>query len=194
MAGREFAPLRRGSTRHAAQPSTRMRTWAIAVAAVVAATVSAAPYSLALWNDADTVDAGVISSGTLDAAIASGQSTPSTATTALLPTLHGMLPGESRGETFTVRNTGNVDLALGAAVAAGTSPYLGFDLAAGACTGALPPGIALSTTALPVGDVIPPGTNASFCLRITLLETTPNDLQNQSVGAYAIELTGVPSR
>lgn len=168
-----------------------MRLWAIAVAAVVTATVSTAPYSLALWNDADTVDAGVISSGTLDAAIASGQTVPTTATTVALPSLSGMLPGESRGETFTIRNTGNVDLAISAAA---EHAYLGFDLAPGACTEALPPGTPLSAVPVRVGDPIPPATNASFCLRITLLETVSPSLQNQSVGAYEIDLIGMSSR
>lgn len=184
--------MRRGGADNAAQSSsTRMRVWTLTVAAVVAATVSAAPYSLALWNDADTVDAGVISSGSLDAAIAAGQATPTTATTVTLPSLSGMLPGESRGATFTIRNTGNIDLVV---AAAGEKPYLGFDLAPGACTGSPPPGIALSAEPVQVGDPIPPATNASFCLRITLLETVPASLQNQSVGTYAIDLIGMTSR
>jgi len=161
----------------------------MAVSTILIAMVSVVPTTLASWSGTGTVDAGTVESGTLNAAIAPGATVPTTGTTAALGAVTGILPGESRSATFTVRNTGNVNMTLAAAIRAGTSPYLEFDISVGVCVASPPPGAALSGTPITVSSVIAPGTNASFCLRITLAATTPNSAQNTSLGGYTIDLT-----
>jgi predicted ribosomally synthesized peptide with SipW-like signal peptide len=163
--------------------------WAVAAAAVLVAAVSVIPGSLALWNDADAVDAGTVTAGELNAAIAPGTTTPTTDTTAALGALTGLIPGESRGVTFTVRNTGNVPIQIAAARAASTNQYLLLDLAAGACPATPPAGTALSATPANVGTPVAPATNAAFCLRVTLDVGTPAALQGAPVGPYQVDLT-----
>lgn len=173
--------------------SRRFGVWTITVAAVIAAAISNAPLSLALWNGAATADAGTINAGTINAAVAPGTATPTTATTAALGSFTGLIPGESRSATFTVRNTGNVDLVFSAAVASGVSAHLAFGVAAGACPASPPAGTALSATAAGIGTVVAPATNATFCLRVTLSDTAPASLQNTSVGGFTIDLTAASS-
>lgn len=163
--------------------------WALATAAVTAAVISAAPSSLATWNGADTVDAGTVDAGTLNAAIAPGTITPTTATSAALGAFTGMLPGESRGATFTIRNTGNVDLVLAAGRGAATNANLSLDLASGACPATPPAGTPISTTPVAIGTPLAPMTNASFCLRVTLDATTPANLQGAPIGGFTLDLT-----
>lgn len=164
--------------------------WVIVAAAVLAAALSTVPGSLALWNDADTVDAGTVSSGRLDAAIAPGTTIPTTGTVAQFAALTGVIPGESRTATFTVRNTGNVPIQIAAVRNDSTNQYLILDLAPGICPTLPASGVVLSATPANVGTAIAPATNATFCLRITLDANTPGSLQGTSLGLYGVDLTG----
>ncbi|MGW9157088.1 SipW-dependent-type signal peptide-containing protein [Microbacterium sp. NPDC055665] len=165
-------------------------TWSLAVATLVVAAVAAVPGSLALWNDVDSVDAGTITTGSINAAIAAGTTVPTSATSVSLGDLNGMIPGETRGATFTVRNTGNVDFQLLAHVNATTSPYLGLSITEGACASTPPVGTSLSSTPVEIGPLpFLPSTNVTFCLGITLSESTPAAMQGTLIGSYSIDLT-----
>ncbi|MDN3496774.1 hypothetical protein QL996_12605 [Planococcus sp. APC 4015] len=168
-----------------------MRTWTILTAAIVTLVVSAAPGSFALWQETAAVADLTITTGRLNAAIASGTTTPTTQTTANLGSVTGILPTENRGLTFTVRNTGTVDLTVAAALSAATAADsdLAFGVNPGACTTPTPVGTALSTTPAAVGSAVAPATNATFCLRVTLTTTAPNSLQSSAVGPFVIALT-----
>lgn len=164
--------------------------WSLAVATLVVATAAAVPGSLALWNDADTVDAGTIATGSINAAIAPGSAVPTTATSVALGDVSAMIPGETRGATFTVRNTGNVDFQLLAHANAMTSPYLGLSITEGACSSTPPVGTSLSSTPVEIGPMpFLPSTNVTFCLGITLSESTPEAMQGTLIGSYSIDLT-----
>lgn len=168
----------------------RIRGALIATTALVIAIVSTVPGSLALWNHSAEIADYTVRAGMLNAAIAPGTVQPVADTTAALGTLDGMLPTESRGATFTVRNTGNVNLALAASLDGTTAAntMLGFGLSPGECTTPLAGGAALSSTPIAVGDRIPPNTNASFCLRVTLIDP-PDARQGADVGGYTILLS-----
>jgi hypothetical protein len=184
-------PETRGSGRAASAPSgsVRMKRWAIGVSAALIAMISIVPTSLASWSGTATLNAGTIDSGTLDAAVAAGTTTPTTETTADLGSLTAMLPGESRGSTFTVRNIGTANMTLAAATGPGAHPSLSFDISPGVCAPEPTPGTPLTASAVAVSGVIPPGTNQSFCLRITLASDIPSSAQNTSLGGYTIALT-----
>lgn len=171
--------------------SRKMRTWTVLTAAAITLVVSTAPGTLALWRDVAPVSDLTITTGTLNAAIAPGATTPTTQTTANLGAVTNLLPTENRGLTFTVRNTGTVNLNLAAALTAPTAGNmnLAFGLTPGICPAITPAGTTLTATPALVGGTIAPATNATFCLRVTLTATAPNSLQNTSVGGFTIALT-----
>lgn len=181
----------RGPRRPAWDPARGMRTWTIVAASVVTLGVSAAPGTLALWRDTAAVADLTVTTGRLAAAIAPGTTTPTTQTTANLGAITGILPTENRGLTFTVRNTGSVDLTVAAALNAATAADadLAFGLNPGACTTPTPAGTTLGVSPVPVGTTIAPATNATYCLRVTLTASAPNSLQGASAGAFTIVLT-----
>lgn len=180
----------RRSGRNTGRPAPRgTGGWILVVAAAVTVMISASPSSLASWNGADTVDAGTVDAGTLNAAIAAGTATPTTASSVALGVLTDMLPGESRGLTFTVRNTGNVDMVLAAQRGPTTSTYLSLDVAAGACAAVPLEGAPMSATPVAIGSILPPSTNATFCLRVTLNPTAAANLQGVPIGGFALDLT-----
>lgn len=168
-----------------------MRTWTVLTAAIITLVVSTAPLTLALWRDTATVTDLTITTGTLNAAIAPGTTPPTVQTTANLGAVTNILPTENRGLTFTVRNTGTVDLNLAAALNAATASNtnLAFGLTPGTCPAITPIGTPLTSTPVVVGGTVTPATNATFCLRVTLTATAPNTLQNSSAGASTIALT-----
>jgi hypothetical protein len=186
------APTTGAATPHQGGPAIRrMRVWTIAGAALVVGTVSAAPGTLALWNDQADVQGIVVQSGTLDAAIAPGTASPTTATSAELAPRTGLLPGETRWVTFTVRNTGTVDLALRLALDDATvaDANLEFSVTEGACSSQTPSGTELGSTPVPIGEPLPPATNLTLCAHVTLSEDAPASLQGTSVGTYTIVTT-----
>lgn len=167
-----------------------MRSTVIAIAGLVIAVLSIVPGSLALWNRSAGITDYTIHAGMLNAAIAPGTTQPVTDTTVALGGMDGMLPSESRGATFTVRNTGNVNLVIAASLdsAAAANSMLGFGLSPGECATPLPGGTTLSSTPVAIGGGIAPNTNASFCLRVTLVDP-PNTQQGAEIGGFTILLT-----
>jgi hypothetical protein len=151
----------------------------------VGVVLSTTPWTYALWNQAEDVPESTVTTGTLSATIAVGTVPAASGTTVAIPTatLSGLLPGETRGVTLTIQNTGTTPLVVGASVDAASAgnANASFSLAPGVCPVAPAPGTPLTVTPAPVGQAMTPGQFAFYCLATTLSTTVPQAAQGTVV-------------
>ncbi|WP_308467455.1 hypothetical protein [Rathayibacter soli] len=181
------------------QRTTRsaLLTTVVASLAAIGVALSATAGSYALWNGAATVGGATVTAGASAVTI-------NGATTASLPALGALGPGESVATPLTIANTGSTPLTLavtGTTIGADAgsltlAPALTATLTqvpdaphcvtglTGGTTGALN---GFTTTASPVS--LAKGANAVLCLQLTLATAAPSATQGKSA-TFTMALTG----
>lgn len=147
-------------------------TAAIAAAVLLGAAFSGGSY--ALWNGAKPLPNAVVTSGKL-AITATSNFTASQ--------WQNLLPGETKTQTFTVTNTGNIPVTLSGSAVTGTTA-VEVRLASGTC----PTAAMTGTSATAAAKVLPnlaAGATTTVCLEVKL---TTSATQGQSV-AFTTTIT-----